>query len=264
MKHLFTVTLLFFVIFLAGPSDAFSQQARGDSSLKIPENSRNNNGSRKETKSILRHSRTQAVQSFGKDFVWYRYLGVANFATPIKKSPSFSIPYYDRGFDKYKPKKTEVKTPKFLEKKGAGHLVPEFQTYEVALTASPDYIGVIIDDAYRKTKKRFIDCGGRWKQTANTFNPGRLTVIVEEAPVWIKATGFTGWVNGYTDGKEVHALIVGGNRVYTAPKNASLATFSSLAEWELGNALAMAAGYTNTSLDDEVGSRPPCSVASVH
>jgi hypothetical protein len=65
------------------------------------------------------------------------------------------------------------------------------------------------------------------------------------------------YVASTTDGRIIRALNVNADGFMSNQQHAKLRTFDLLVSWELGNSLALFAGYEAKSLDQEIGDHVP-------
>jgi hypothetical protein len=179
---------------------------------------------------------------------------------PDRSSTLYNIQYNDGGFSDPHPNNIR-KSKKYILGMGAAQSVSDkFNELAHGMTENHDWFGDVIDKAWERRRDAFIGCGGNWAQSATTTPASSIHITVEPT-IWQYSTS---WVAGQTDNiggqhyiKAVNLYVTG---ITSNPAAADTVDFSALVEWEIGNALADAAGYHATSPDKEVGSYSPCSV----
>ena len=203
----------------------------------------------------------QAAQSSptAQEINWVPFLGPSDLTARDKFSPRYGIRYNARGFDHGRRKRIDRKTPNYLIKKGAPHLIEDFQMVGnlIVADAGPSgYIPFEIDLAFEETINRWLACGGSYAGAARRFDPRSLYIQFEDRPFWSSEHGL--WANGRTDGQLIEVVIITADRLFSNPKQASLKRFEDLLRWETGNALALFAGIPYTGIASEIGNQSPC------
>jgi hypothetical protein len=180
---------------------------------------------------------------------------------PDRFSTRYGIRYNDAGFSDPHPNKIK-KSVRYILNQGASQQVADkFSGLAVAMTETPNSFGDAIDRAWEARTADFNACGGIWAQAARDTAPSTLQIKVE-ATIWEYRPGI--WVGGQTDNlrglhyiKAVNIYVIG---IASNPSAADTVDFRAMVEWEIGNALADAAGYHPTDVSQEVGNKPPCQV----
>ncbi|HWC78289.1 MAG TPA: hypothetical protein VG778_12545 [Blastocatellia bacterium] len=186
---------------------------------------------------------------------WNPLLGPSYSDGQVKYTPKYGIRYLANGFDRPKQKRIMAKAPKYLHKKGAGHLVEAFQDFALEMTRDESVIPRWIDEAWEEIRDRWSECGGTFARAAR-LNPRELTVVIEDRPFWM--TGYDFYANGMTDGRIIRVVNITTARLLTNPDGAYLVRFPELMRWEMGNALQVAAfGYPG-AVENEIGAASPC------
>jgi hypothetical protein len=204
-----------------------------------------------------------AVSMQGQSSEFWAFLGASETNVVVKQTPVYNISYQANGFDG--PRKNRVrKTIARMQSRGATHLIEDFDKFAHQMTRE-NAIPRWIDEAYGRIVERWLSVGDHTLEGARMscaeavrrFNPSSLLVIVEETPFQVQGypTGF--YVAGTTDGRIIRALNVNADGFMSDPQHARLRTFDLLVSWELGNSLALFAGYVAKTLDQEIGDHVP-------
>jgi hypothetical protein len=180
------------------------------------------------------------------------FLGEPDTTAPDKLTPRHGIRYNARGYDRPKLKKIS-KTSAWLTRRGFESIIPDFKDYSNQMGVESQ-IPAWIDSAWDEIKSKWVDCGGRYANIANNFNQRSLYIIVEPAPFWLPSWKIYG--AGMTDGRTIRALTVWAD---VEKGSGWVRKFDQLVQWEIGNALMLAAGNMwNGTIDGEIGHRSPC------
>jgi hypothetical protein len=187
---------------------------------------------------------------------WNPLLGPSTTGQEVKSTPEYGIRYQANGFDRPKLKRIMIKSPRYLNKKGAAHLVESFQDFALEMTNDKDVVPRWIDEAWREIKDRWNECGGVYAETARSIDPRSIHIIVEDRPFWMPQYQF--YANGTTDGTTIRVVNVTAARLFTYPEQAYLVRLPELLKWEIGNTFqARAFGYPG-SVAAEIGAASPC------
>jgi hypothetical protein len=182
---------------------------------------------------------------------------------PDRYSAQYGIRYNDGGFSDPHPNRIR-KSGKYILNRGASQqIADEFRSLALRMTGDSNWFGNAIDQAWQQRTGDFTACGGVWAQAARDTSPSSLQIKVE-ATIWEHLPGV--WVGGQTDNisgqhyiRAVNIYVMG---IESEPAAADIVDFGAMIEWEIGNALADAAGYHPTDAAQEVGNKPPCQVVS--
>jgi hypothetical protein len=194
---------------------------------------------------------------------FWAFLGASETNEIVKQTPIYNISYQANGFDR--PRKNRVrKTIARMQSRGATHLIQEFEGFAHQMTKE-NAIPRWIDEAYGRIVERWLSVGDHTlagarmscAEAVRRFNPSSLLVIVEEAPFEVQGYPSGFFVAGTTDGRIIRALNVNADGFMSDPQHAKLRTFDLLVSWELGNSLALFAGYEAKTLAQEVGDHVP-------
>jgi hypothetical protein len=98
-----------------------------------------------------------------------------------------------------------------------------------------------------------MTCG----EAVDRYNPQSLVITVEPIPFQVPGYPPDFWAAGTTDGRNIKAVCVTADRFTSNPPTAALRRFDDLVAWEIGNSLALFAGYKAPTTGDEVGSKVP-------
>jgi hypothetical protein len=172
--------------------------------------------------------------------------GVAEQVTPL------GIHYQPNGFDRWRRKWVMKRTPNFLREQGAAHLIDQFQIEAEYIKAVG--IAKIIDDAYTTIRAKWLTCGGKYAEAANTTKP---KVIIEPKPFFVPEHNL--FANGVATDKEIRVVVMGSRLLYNDPRNASIVSMKSLLLFEFGNAFEYALNDGRPiNVDEEIGDASPC------
>ncbi len=180
---------------------------------------------------------------------------------PDRFSAKYGIRYNDGGFSDPHPNKIR-KSVKYILGQGAPEqIADQFKELALAMTQNRDWFGDAIDLAWQRRRADFIACGGNWADAANNTSPSSLQITVEQT-IWEYQPGV--WIGGQTDNllgqHSIRAVNIYVNGIISDPGTADITDFAAMVEWEIGNALADAAGYHPSGSSQEVGNMPPCEV----
>jgi hypothetical protein len=204
-----------------------------------------------------------AVSSPSQSIEFWAFLGEKETEQPVKRTPVYNIAYQANGFDR--PRKNRIrKTIARMQARGADHLIPDFDEFARQMTKE-DAIPRWIDEAFARIEARWLSVGDHTlpgarlscAEAVRRFNPATLLVIVEALPFEVQGYPAGFYVAGTTDGQTIRALNVNADGFLSEPQAAKLRTFNLLVSWELGNSLALFAGYEAKTLDQEVGDHVP-------
>lgn len=204
-----------------------------------------------------------AVSMQAQTVEFWAFLGAAEADAVVKQTPIYNISYQANGFDR--PRKNRVrKTLVRMQSGGSTHLIPEFEEFARQMTKE-NAIPRWIDEAYGRIVARWLSVGNHTlagarmncAEAVNRFNPSSLLVIVEESPFQVQGYPAGFYVAGTTDGRIIRALNVNADGFMSDPQHAKLRTFDLLVSWELGNSLALFAGYEAKTIAQEVGDHVP-------
>ncbi|MBI3650545.1 MAG: hypothetical protein HY231_05795 [Acidobacteria bacterium] len=193
---------------------------------------------------------------------WWPFLGEAQLC-PIKTSTDFRISYQANGFDM--PRKNRIKkTVNRMFERNAEHIIDPFRDFAAQMTVG-NFIPLWLDNAYSEIQAKWLSAGSytlpgaklNCAEAARRFDPSSLLVTLEAVPFQVPGYAPDFWAVGTTDGRAIRAVCVTADRFFSDPPTASLRLFNALAAWEMGNALALYAGYQAASTSAEVGSRVP-------
>jgi hypothetical protein len=183
-------------------------------------------------------------------------LGPSAGGQEARTTPQYGIRYQANGFDRPKLKRIMIKSPRYLNKKGAGHLVEPFQDFALEMTQDKDTVPRWIDEAWREIKDRWTECGGAWAEAARSIDPKSIHIIVEDRPFWMPQ--YQIYASGTTDGTAIRVVNVTTARLFTNADEAYLIRLPELLRWEIGNTFQVRAfGYPG-SVAAEIGGASPC------
>jgi len=184
--------------------------------------------------------------------------------TPDKYSPKYNIRYNDADFADPRPGAVKKSCKYIANHGGSQYVLDTFRNQANTITTSdPDWFGKMIDQAWERRTAAFSACGGNWAQAAANTSPSNLYVAVQPTLWQVSIYGSTYWVHGEMNplgGGQyaIKAINIYVNSIMSDPANAYVVEFSATVEWELGNALADAAGYRWNSVETEIGNKSPC------
>lgn len=196
-----------------------------------------------------------AAEVFGQE---WKPLLQESYPREIQVTKRFGISYQSNSFDTAKRKIIAKKTPKYLRSMGADHLIAGFQVFSTALTENPDNLPAWIDEAWEEIKGKWIACGGIYERAARSFNPRSLFIIIEAAPFKVNDPPVTANGTVERDGRTIRAVNVSTGLLFSSPNNSYLVFLPDLLQWEMGNALQLAAGLWDKTIVGEIGNRSPC------
>jgi hypothetical protein len=188
---------------------------------------------------------------------WKALLGPAQ-PQPEQRTP-LGIRFQSNGFDKLRPKRV-AKILRWLEnRKVPASLIAEYLEYANLFVEDERYIPRTIDAAFNEMRKKYLDCGGKWAETARKINTGQILVVCEPAPIWSPHWNTYAVGLAWKERNLIQATCVAMNGLMTNPTQAGpLRKFSDLCRWEFGNLLSMKAGHVIKTLADEIGNGSPC------
>lgn len=182
---------------------------------------------------------------------------------PDKYSPKYNIRYNDGDFADPRPNAIRKSCKYIVNHGGSTYVQSTFRDQANTITSDPNWFGNMIDQAWERRTSDFIACGGNWAQAATNTSPSHMYVTVQPT-LWQRSIyGSTFWVHGEMNplgnGQySIKAINIYVESIMSDPANAYTVEFSATVEWELGNALADAAGYRWNSVDTELGNKSPC------
>jgi len=182
---------------------------------------------------------------------------------PDKYSPKYGIRYNDGGFADPRPNAIRKSCKYIVNHGGSQYVLDTFRAQANTITSDPSWFGNMIDQAWDRRTSAFIACGGNWARAATNTSPSNLYVTVQPS-LWQRSIyGTTFWVHGEMnplgDGQYfIKAVNIYVESILSNPANAYTVEFGATVEWELGNALADAAGYRWNSVATEIGNYSPC------
>jgi hypothetical protein len=187
-------------------------------------------------------------------------LGGAN-EVPDRFSIRYNIQYNDGGFSDPHPNNIRKSTRYLVNNGVPQNIVDKFSAFAHTMTGNSDWFGDTIDTAWERRRTDFIGCGGAWAEAAVNTSPSSLHITVQPT-IWEfnPGTWAAGQTNNLSGQHYIKAIDVYVSGVLTNPAASDTVDFASIVEWEIGNALADAAGYHAASPSQEVGGNPPCSV----
>jgi hypothetical protein len=188
---------------------------------------------------------------------WKALLGPAQ-PQPEQRTP-LGIRFQSNGFDKLRPKRV-AKILRWLEnRKVPASLIAEYLDYANLFVEDERYIPRTIDAAFNEMRKKYLDCGGKWAETARKINTGQILVVCEPAPIWSPHWNTYAVGLAWKEKKLIQAVCVAMNGLMSNPTQAGpLRKFRDLCLWEFGNLLSMWAGHQIKTLADEIGNGSPC------
>jgi hypothetical protein len=189
-------------------------------------------------------------------------LGAAS-QVPDKFSPKYNIRYNDAGFDQVRPKPVKKSHGYLLNHGAPAYVADSFMQVTTAIQETPDWFGQMIDKAWESRSSAFMSCGGQWANAVTNSMLSSIYVMVQPTIWQASAYGQTYWVTGEMDPTSygeylIKAVNVYANGILSNPAGAYLVDFGALVEWEMGNALAAAAGYHPSGVATEIGNNSPC------
>jgi hypothetical protein len=194
---------------------------------------------------------------------FWAFLGEKETEQPVKRTPVYNIAYQANGFDR--PRKNRIrKTIARMQARGANHLIEDFDEFARQMTKE-DAIPRWIDEAFARIEARWLSVGDHTlpgarlscAEAVRRFDPAGLLVIVEALPFEVEGYPAGFFVAGTTNGQTIRALNVNADGFLSDPQGARLRTFDLLVSWELGNSLALFAGYEAKTLAQEIGDHIP-------
>ncbi len=188
---------------------------------------------------------------------WKPLLGDAA-AVPEQRT-SLGIRYQSNGFDHVKSKRVTKAASWLRNRNVPDALIGEFQEYANLFVADARYIPSTIDSAYVEMRKKYLDCGGKWKDAVQRIKPGDILVEVAASPIW--SPHWNTWAAGlaWMQKNLIQAVCVTANGIMSQPRSAGpLRRFSDLCAWEFGNYFSFKAGHRIQTPADELGNKIPC------
>jgi hypothetical protein len=187
-------------------------------------------------------------------------LGAPN-EIPDRFSTRYNIQYNDGGFSDPHPNNVKKSTRYLVNSGVPQNIVDKFSSFAHTMTGNPDWFGDTIDAAWERRRTDFVGCGGAWAQAAVNTSPSSLHITVQPT-IWQynPGTWAAGQTNNISGQHYIKAINVYVSGVTTNPSASDTVDFASIVEWEMGNALADAAGYHAANPSQEVGSQSPCSL----
>lgn len=188
---------------------------------------------------------------------WRPLLGDPDLSYRDLRTPVHGILVHTNGFQfgrsafvedriKSNGKHKLARTPKYLVSMEATNLVGPFVSQaELILDCvdGPDtYICRKIDEAFGTVLNRRLACS-KSRSAAQNFDPRTLEIQVWSEPWWVPAVGVYAAGACSSDGRHLRIVILVATHLFDGiPGNETLNPFYDYARWEIGNAMAIAAG----------------------
>lgn len=205
---------------------------------------------------------------------WRALLGDPDMSYRDLRTPVHGILVHTNGFQfgrsafvedriKANGKHKLARTPKYLVSMNAANLVGPFVSQaELILDGvdGPDtYICRKIDEAFETVLNRRLACG-KSRAAAQNFDPRTLEIQVWSEPWWVPAVDVYAAGECSPDGRHLRVVILVATHLFDGvPGNETLNLFYDYARWEIGNAMAIAAGeHWDGTVVGEIGDRDPC------
>lgn len=183
---------------------------------------------------------------------WFPLLGWPSEGTPVLTTP-LGCQVQAHGWDQPVRPKRLRKARRYMTSIGVPEYVQaEYETYAHEL---PENLLVWVDAAFLEIQARWQKCGGHYATVANRMKPSDINITLVPLPFWVPSHGR--FAVGMTESNGRITLCVGSLSRGTTESSAPdwLRRVDKLAEWEIGNRFALAAGIKNR----EIGNSSPCS-----
>ncbi len=167
------------------------------------------------------------------------------------------LTYFTNGLDSPRPKRLNKKTPNYLRTFHVSeNLITEFQIEAFKITEDPNYLSRMIQETQNRIKTQWRECGGTFRNIADSFDDRSITLIIEEGPFWVPEWQI--FAAGSTDGRVIRISVMSIASLKTNSSNAYLIKFKDVFAWEYGNTLQRFGHLWNGRIEDEIGDRSPC------